>query len=563
MAHRSLTDSYAVSSQISVEDVPVFKVAGYSGIICLRPDGEEPGQPLAQEIANAAQAEGIDFAYIPVRSGTLPDDAQVREMRLALDRMHGSVLGYCRSGTRAAQIWALAKAGVRPAEELLEIGHQAGVDLTVLGERLTVQPSTRHDDSTGSRFFQVVIVGGGAGGLSVASSLLKRDPSLSIAVVEPSGEHFYQPGWTLVGAGIFKPEQTLRAEANLMPKDVTWLRNHVTSFAPDAHEVSLDDGAVLSYGALVVATGIVLDWSAISGLEETLGQNGVTSNYRYDLAPYTWKLVNEMKSGTAIFTQPPMPIKCAGAPQKAMYLSCDKWRKRGALDRISVEFNTATPSLFGVKEFVPALMEYVRKYGAELKLGSKLVAVDGPNRIASFDYQDGDRTIRVERKFDMLHVVPPQKAPKVVRESALAGPDGFVAVNSETLQHVQYPEVFAVGDVAGTSNAKTAAAARVQAPVVAVNVLAALRHEPPVAGYDGYGACPLTVENGRIVLAEFSYGGKLAPTMPLWLMRGTRPTRLAWWLKKYIMPVLYWHGMLKGRELFVRPRPLSSSRKDS
>ena len=560
MAHRSLTDSYAVSSQISVEDVPVFKVAGYSGIICLRPDGEEPGQPLAQEIANAAQAEGIDFAYIPVRSGTLPDDAQVREMRLALDRMHGSVLGYCRSGTRAAQIWALAKAGVRPAEELLEIGHQAGVDLTVLGERFTVQPSTRHDDSTGSRFFQVVIVGGGAGGLSVASSLLKRDPSLSIAVVEPSEEHFYQPGWTLVGAGIFKPEQTLRAEANLMPKDVTWLRNHVTSFAPDAHEVSLDDGAVLSYGALVVATGIALDWSAIPGLEETLGQNGVTSNYRYDLAPYTWKLVNEMKSGTAIFTQPPMPIKCAGAPQKAVYLSCDAWKRRGVLDDISVEFDTATPGLFGVKDFVPPLMEYIKRYHVGLHTGSKLVEVDGPNRKAVFERKVGENAERVERTFDMLHVVPPQSAPQVIRDSALSGSDGFVEVNPATLQHVRFPDVFALGDVIGTSCAKTAAAVRVQAPVVATNVLAFLKHQGPVSEYEGYGACPLTVENGRIVLAEFSYGGKLAPTLPKWLLNGQKPTRLAWWLKKYIMPLMYWDGMLKGRELMVAPKPLNAKK---
>ncbi|EHH68853.1 bifunctional protein tyrosine phosphatase family protein/NAD(P)/FAD-dependent oxidoreductase [Gluconobacter morbifer] len=562
MPVRRLSETYAVSPQITPEEIPQLKKDGFHSILCVRPDGESPGQPTAQDIADAARAEGLGFASIPVVAGTLPDAETVQAMRKALGTLTGPVLGYCRSGTRAAQLWALAQAGTRGTGDIIEAGSRAGIDLGGLRRRLDATSAPAVSPRSDASHFQVLVVGGGAGGISVASSLLKRNGNLSLGIIEPSTEHFYQPGWTLVGAGVFQAARMRRQEVDLMPKQAVWLRSAVRTFRPEAREVLLADGTVVSYDVLIVATGIALDWDAIPGLKETLGKNGVTSNYRFDLAPYTWQLVQQLQGGTAIFTQPPMPIKCAGAPQKAVYLSCDEWRRRGMLKNISVEFDTATPGLFGVKEFVPALMEYVHRYAVDLQLNSKLVSVDGPNRTAVFERKGDNGPIQVERQFDMLHVVPPQVAPKAVRESALAGASGFVEVNPSTLQHVRFPEVFALGDVIATSSAKTAAAVRVQAPVVATNVLAVLRHQGLVSSYDGYGACPLTVENGRIVLAEFSYDGKLAPTLPTWLLNGRRPTRLAWWLKKYVMPVLYWDGMLKGHELMVAPRPLKPEGKN-
>ncbi len=560
MPTRHLTDSYAISPQIAVQDIADLKAEGFHTILCFRPDGEAPDQPDMAVIEAAAKEAGLAFAAIPVKSGTVPSDAQIAETRQILATLPAPVVGYCRSGTRAGQIWALAEAGKRPAAEIFAATERAGVDISRLRTRIEKVAAPAAAPRRDAAHFQVLIIGGGAGGLSTAGSLLKRNRNLSIGVVEPSNEHFYQPGWTLVGGGVFQAAQTRRKEADVMPKDVVWVKQAAKLFRPDVREVVLTDGTVVSYDALVVATGITLNWDAIPGLVETLGRNGVTSNYRFDLAPYTWQLVQQLKGGTAIFTQPPMPIKCAGAPQKAVYLSCDAWKRRGVLDSISVEFDTATPGLFGVKEFVPPLMEYIRRYHVGLQTGSKLVEVDGPHRKAVFERKVGDGVERVERTFDMLHVVPPQSAPQVIRESALAGSDGFVEVNPATLQHVRFPDVFAIGDVIGTSCAKTAAAVRVQAPVVATNVLAFLKHQGPVSEYEGYGACPLTVENGRIVLAEFSYGGKLAPTMPKWLLNGQKPTRLAWWLKKYVMPLMYWDGMLKGRELMVAPKPLTAKK---
>ena len=402
--------------------------------------------------------------------------------------------------------------------------------------------------------YDVVVIGGGAAGIATAASLLKRNAKLSIAVVDPTDDHYYQPGWTMVGAGVFTPKQTHRLEADVMPAKVDWIKVAATGFGPDDNQVELADGRLLTYRVLVAAPGIKLAWDAIPGLANALGRNGVTSNYRYDLAPYTYELVQKLKRGCALFSQPPMPIKCAGAPQKAMYLSCDIWRDRGVLKDIDIEFHNAGGVLFGVAKYVPALMEYIEAYGIDLALESKLVAVDGPAKSATFERKGKDGAIeRIERSFDMLHVVPPQVAPDFVASSPLAAKSGFIEVDEATLRHVHYPNVYALGDAAGTSNAKTAAAARKQAPVVAVNVLATLEGREPVADYDGYGSCPLTVERGKIVLAEFGYGGKLLPSFPSWLFDGTKPTRAAWILKERMLPLIYWQAMLKGREWMAAP----------
>lgn len=393
------------------------------------------------------------------------------------------------------------------------------------------------------------MIGGGAAGIATAASLLKRRPGLDIAIVEPADTHAYQPGWTMVGGGIFEPEVTRRPMASVMPRGVEWIRAAAKSFQPDDNQVTLEDGSTLRYEVLVVAPGIRLAWEKISGLEDTLGKNGVTSNYRYDLAPYTWELVQSITSGRAIFTQPPMPIKCAGAPQKAMYLSCDHWRREGMLDRIDVEFCNAGGVLFGVPDYVPALMSYVEKYDIGLRLGHNLVSVDGPAQQAVFKTEDGE----VNRDFDMLHVVPPQVAPQFLADSPLAAESGFTDVDQHTLRHNRYDNVFGLGDGGSMPNAKTAAAARKQAPVVAVNVLQQLAGRGPKAGYDGYGSCPLTVERGKIVLAEFAYGGKLAPSFPTWLIDGTKAQRLSWMLKADALPWIYWNGMLKGREWLAGP----------
>lgn len=418
-------------------------------------------------------------------------------------------------------------------------------------------PALPPADSSRADHHKVVIVGAGAAGIATASSLIARDPSLDIALIDPADVHYYQPGWTMVGAGVFKASSTAHTMAATLPRGVRWIKARVDGFDPQGQLVLLEGDRAVSYEQLVVCPGLKLDWNAIEGLSETLGRNGVTSNYRYDLAPYTWQLVQDLKQGRALFTQPPMPIKCAGAPQKALYLSCDHWLRSGHLGNVRASFFNAGAVLFGVPDYVPALMNYIDKYGVDLNYQHRLTAVDGANKRATFvrTLPDGTTETRVEA-FDMLHVVPPQVAPDFIRQSPLADAAGWVDVDPHTLRHRQFGNIHALGDVANTTNAKTAAAARKQAPVVANNVLVALGRLATLAQYDGYGSCPLTVERGKIVLAEFTYGGKLAPSFPRWLLEGRKPTRLAWLLKAQILPPLYWKAMLKGREWLARPQPL-------
>lgn len=559
MEIRKLSPFLSVSPQLSVEDVGVAAAMGFKTLVCNRPDNEGEDQVNAEAIASAAQQNGMQFEHLPVVSGRITDN-DVEQFKALMNKAQGPVLAYCRTGTRSCTLWALAESDHLSSDAILDTAKQAGYDLSGQKPRLQQGSETQTGESKNpaSTRHSVVIVGGGAGGQSVAASLLKRQPELDIAIIEPQQTHYYQPGWTLVGGGVFDRDQTKRSMASIMPKQAQWYQTTVSQFMPEQQQVRLENGDTLAYQTLVVATGLKLDWDAIPGLKDTLGQHGVTSNYRFDLAPYTWKLVQSLQSGTALFTQPAMPIKCAGAPQKAMYLSCDEWLREGTLNNIKIEFCTAGAALFGVKDYVPALQEYVEKYAIGLQFQHNLVSVDGPNQKATFSVTDADgNSEQVTKSFDMLHVCPPQVAPEVIAKSALADAAGWVDVSPETLQHKQYGSIFAVGDVSNSPNAKTAAAVRKQAPVVAENVLSALTGKAAMAVYDGYGSCPLTVERGKIVLAEFGYGGKLQPTFPSWLVNGTKPSRLSWLLKEKMLPWLYWDLMLKGKEWLAKPKYLT------
>ncbi len=237
-----------------------------------------------------------------------------------------------------------------------------------------------------------------------------------------------------------------------------------------------------------------------------------------------------------------------------MYLSGDAWFRNGTLRNIDIQFMNAGGVLFGVKDYVPALMEYVRKYDADLNFFHNLIAVDGPAKKATFavNAPDTDPTT-VEVEFDMMHVCPPQTAPDFIRVSPLADAAGWVDVDQATLRHKSHDNIWSLGDVMNAPNAKTAAAARKQAPTVADNIVADIRGQSAVAQYDGYGSCPLTVERGKIVLAEFGYGGTLLPSFPSYLIDGTKPSRAAWFLKERLLPPIYWKAMLKGKEWMAKP----------
>jgi sulfide:quinone oxidoreductase len=556
----TLTPFLSVAPQLSEAELGTLAAQGFKAVINNRPDGEAADQPSSAVLEAAAKRHGLAYRYLPVVSGKLSDD-DVTAFADALSALRGPVLAFCRTGTRSATLWALSEAARLDTDVILRTAQGAGYDLSAMRPRLEARwdradvfVRARAADHPHVPSFDVLVVGGGTAGISVSSSLLNRRPELSIAVIEPSDKHYYQPGWTLVGGGDYSRAATERPMERCMPKAVRWIRAAAAAFEPDHNEVVLEDGERVTYRTLIVCPGIKLDWQGIDGLSETLGRNGVTCNYAFDMAAYTWELVRNMHSGRALFTQPPMPIKCAGAPQKAMYLSCDHWRRRGVLKDIDVEFDNAGGVLFGVPDFVPPLMNYVKKYNAKLAFNSTLKAIDGPGKRAWFEViaADGTKTTQ-EKRFDMIHVVPPQRAPDFVRASPLADAAGWVEVSPETLQHVRYGNIFGLGDACSTPNAKTAAAIRKQAPVVAENVIGVLDGRGPRAVYDGYGACPLIVERGKVILAEFAYGGRLTPSFPL---KPTVARRSAWILKARLFPFIYWDMVLKGREWLARPQIL-------
>lgn len=548
-----------VSDQIFASDIESIATSGVKTIFCHRPDGEGSDQPNYYEIEKAAKSFGIDTTYLPVTSGKISDE-DVANFNKLYASARKPVLAYCRSGMRAISLWSLGASDKHTLPELLAIGKNAGFDLSGLTMRLV---SGKQSPNYHEKSHQVLIVGGGAAGIAVASSILSRAPETDVAIIDPAETHFYQPGWTLVGGGVFSAESTVKTMASVIPRGVKWIKAAVAGFEPESDRVVLEGCQVVRYEKLIVCPGIKLNWGAIDGLIETLGQNGVTSNYRYDLAPYTWDLVRTLKNGKAVFTQPPMPIKCAGAPQKAMYLSADHWFKSGLLNDIKIDFYNAGAVLFGVKEYVPALMAYVEKYNANLHFQHKLTKVDGFNKRAWFTKTNEEGLIEeIETDFDMLHVVPPQQTPDFIRASSLVDASGFVDISPDTLQHKKYPNIYALGDAANSPNAKTAAAARKQAPVVATNILFDLNKGVKRSAYDGYGSCPLTVERGKVVLAEFGYGGKLLPSFPKWMLDSTQPSKLAWILKEVILPPIYWKAMLKGHEWLASPDDLVDASAD-
>jgi sulfide:quinone oxidoreductase len=390
----------------------------------------------------------------------------------------------------------------------------------------------------------ILILGGGTAGLTVASQLADRTGGHHIGIVEPSLKHYYQPLWTLVGGGIFPREESERDEADLIPDGIAWIRDAVVAVDPDRRSVATSSGGTLTYDFLVVAPGVAPQWTTMPGLAESVGKpgTGVVSNYSYETVASTWEAIRSFRGGTALFTEPLTPVKCGGAPQKIMYLAEEAFRTHGVRDKSRVVFMNAKPTLFTAPYYIPALERVIASRGMEVELGQELVALRPEIHEAVFRaVKTGTEQVR---RYDLIHVTPPLHPPDFVRTGGLANSDGWVEVDKYSLQHVRFPEVFGLGDASNVPTSKTGAAIRKQAPVVVENLLALRAGRPVSARYDGYTSCPVVTGRGKLIMAEFNYAKEPVETFPV-DQRAERFSMYA--LKAYMLPRLYWHGMLRGR----------------
>jgi sulfide:quinone oxidoreductase len=388
---------------------------------------------------------------------------------------------------------------------------------------------------------RVVIVGGGAGGITVAARLANSGESLKIQIVEPSDKHYYQPLWTLVGAGVFPREESERNEADFIPPGVEWIKEFVDSFQPEQNRVTLRDGRHLEYDYLVVSPGLQINWQKVKGLKEAVGKDGVCSNYDYNTVDSTWAAIRSLKSGNAVFTQPSGVIKCGGAPQKICYLAEDYFRQHGVREQVNVIFASAAGMIFPVDRYRPSLERVIERKGIQTLYEHDLCEVRPNTKEAVFRRPDGsEHAVR----YDMLHATPPMGPPDFISRSPLADAGGWVEVNKHTLQHLRFSNVFGLGDASSLPTSKTGAAIRKQAPVLVENLLSQRAGEPLLGSYDGYTSCPLVTGYSGMILAEFDYDKQPAESFPF---DQSQERYSMYLLKKHALPNLYWHGMLRGR----------------
>ncbi|CAG7825310.1 unnamed protein product, partial [Allacma fusca] len=400
----------------------------------------------------------------------------------------------------------------------------------------------RHAKS--DRRFKLVVVGGGAGGCSIASKFSKKINPKEIAIIEPADTHYYQPMWTLVGGGMKSLEDSARSMGSVLPKGVDWVRDRVIRFSPKTNRVVISNGTEVEYDYLVVALGIQCNYDQVKGLTAALDTPGVCSNYSPLHVNKTYRAIENFKSGNAIFTFPNTPVKCAGAPQKIMYITEDYLRRHNKKKDANLIYYTSLGVLFGIKHYADALWKVVKEREINVNLRHHLIEVIPKEKKAVFQNLDKPEDTKIV-EYEMLHVTPPMGAYEVMKEAPdeFTDPSGFLSVNKETLQHVKYPNVFGIGDCINIPTPKTAAAVAGQNGVVAENLLNVMNNKEVTRTYDGYSSCPLVTSDHTCILAEFIYDGKPMETFPF---NQAKERRTMFHLKKDIMPAIYWKLMLNG-----------------
>jgi sulfide:quinone oxidoreductase len=397
---------------------------------------------------------------------------------------------------------------------------------------------------------RVVIIGAGAGGTALVNRLIGRLDGASITIIDPSEKHLYQPGLSLVAAGLKPASYTESKTTDWLPRGITYINEAAAGIDPETRRVTTSGGQAIDYDFLVVAPGLVLDHDAIEGFSlDLVGSNGIGALYAGpEYAARTWQAASKYteQGGVGIFTRPATEMKCAGAPLKHTFLIDDIARTAGNAGKTEIIYAANNQSLFGV----PIVSEKVRMLfenrGITPAYSHVLKSIEPGSQRATFTTPDGD----TELEYDYLHVIPPQRAPDVIRQSGLSWADkwtdqGWVEVDKQTLRHLRYPEIFALGDVAGVPKGKTAASVKWQVPVVEDQLVAAIAGTEGTATYNGYTSCPLITRVGRAMLIEFDYQNNLTPSFP-GIIAPLEELWISWLMKEVALKATY-NAMLRGK----------------
>ena len=431
---------------------------------------------------------------------------------------------------------------------LLQLGRRSisSIKLTATPNNFTNTTSPFSTAAVMRKKYPVVIVGGGSAGCTMAAKISRKLGRGAVAVIEPADVHYYQPLWTLIGAGVTKFDRCEKPMKDCLPKNADWIKDMVTSINPEGSHLVTASGDEVQYDYLIIATGIVPNYAAIKGLPEAFDVPGVCSNYSPIYVHKTKAAIENFPAtgGNAIFTFPNSPIKCPGAPHKIMYLSDHAWRKAGKREKVNVVYYSSLNVIFAAKKYADSLWKYViNKRDINVNLRHNLIEVKGDTKEAVFELLDHPgQTVTVP--FEMLHVVPPMQTHQFLRQTEkLCNEAGFVDVCKHTLRHNVFPNVFSLGDCSSLPTSKTAAAIAGQSAILSKTFDSVMKGEKPTHFYDGYTSCPLVTGDGKCILAEFDY--ELQPLESFPFDQGKERFSM-FHMKKDAIPFIYWNLMLKG-----------------
>lgn len=406
---------------------------------------------------------------------------------------------------------------------------------------------------------KIVIIGGGAAGISMAARLHRWLDNPDITLIDPSDRQFYQPGFTLIASGVYQADDVWKKQEDCIPDGIKWVKDSVVAVDPVWNQVTTKANGKIPYDFLVLTPGLQCDWEKVEGITQaTLGQAAANSIYDFEGAQKTWKALQEFakKGGRGIFTDTYTKHKCGGAPKKICLLTEHYTRKQGTRDKVQLDYFTAEKELYDVPYFTKRLLEIYKERQIPINTLVRVKGVDTSAKQVHLEKVEtkGEETIVTPfvEDYDFLHFTPPMSAPDFVREAGLGWTEGklaagaWVMVDKETLIHKKYPNIVSLGDVAGIPTSKTSAAVRKQVPIAAKNLIALMEGKEPTERYNGYAACPIVTDYGHVLLCEFDYDKNPDISFPFNLIDTSKEQWLAWLLKVYILKPLYFYGMLNG-----------------